>query len=168
MLRGPMRLAEHDEGGALAQAIEAHPADALREGCHGQDTVAVGDLEPARESLKRHLLQPRRERGELGYPGRPRGHRDLDYLRRVGGFRGRGRRRKPGLFKLTELRLGDDRSRSGRFLNPPQLVLAEARWQRQDDRAEVRDRELQHDVLPDVRQAHAHHVARLHASLGHQ
>src|ERR1700694_6002770 len=54
----PMRLAQHDQRGAAAQAEEAHAADALGERRHWQDAVLLGDLQPLGEALEGDLLEP--------------------------------------------------------------------------------------------------------------
>ena len=60
LLGRPVRLPKHDQSCALAKAVKAHAADALRQRRHGQDAVVLGDLEAGREGLERDLLQPRR------------------------------------------------------------------------------------------------------------
>src|SRR5712692_7981940 len=64
------------------------------------------------------------------------------------------------------IQVGDcDGDNGSRFLvQPAQLVLAKARWYREDHRAEVGDRKLERDVLPHVGQADSDNIAGLHAS----
>ena len=164
VLRAPVRFAQHDQCGAQAQAVQAHPADALGQRRHREDAVVLGDVQPRGKALEGHLLQPRGERGQLGHAGRARAQGDLDDARRI---RCSDRRRWQATgWSAQRFQFGarDDQPRLRFAQHPAHLVLSQRKRQRHDERAHLGDRKLQRDVLPDVRQPHTDHVTRAHAS----
>ena len=139
----PLRLVEHDQRSAGAKAVQAHAADALRQRRHGEDAIVFGDLEPSCKALEGHLLQPRRQRRELGHPRRARGQRYLHDPARIrsrgGGCGQTGRRGGRQLVRHVGI---DHQGRPRLLCDPSHLVLAQTERERQQDGAEVWDGEL--------------------------